>query len=100
LAGVPARSSTTARWPASQSVSAKRSCAPADLGRYGEVSVVGPVAGLKVDRAHTGEVLAAILDRHTLVDMSIQDPPLDQVIAMMFEEGRARHEEEVAAAAK
>jgi hypothetical protein len=29
--------------------------------------------------------------------MSVQDPPLDQVIAMVFEEGRARHEEEVAA---
>jgi ABC-2 type transport system ATP-binding protein len=74
--------------------------APADLGRYGEVSIVGPVAELKVDRAHVGEVLAAILDRHTLADMSVQDPPLDQVIAMVFEEGRARHEEEVAAAGK
>ena len=74
--------------------------APADLGRYGEVSVVGPVAELKVDRAHVGEVLAAILDRHTLADMSVQDPPLDQVIAWVFEEGRARHEEQVAAAAK
>jgi ABC-2 type transport system ATP-binding protein len=75
--------------------------APADLGRYGEVSsIVGPVAELKVERAHVGEVLAAILDRHTLADMSVQDPPLDQVIAMVFEEGRARHEEEVAAAAK
>jgi ABC-2 type transport system ATP-binding protein len=74
--------------------------APADLGRYGEVSIVGPTAELKVDRAHVGEVLAAILDRHTLADMSVQDPPLDQVIAMVFEEGRARHEEEVAAAGK
>jgi ABC-2 type transport system ATP-binding protein len=53
-----------------------------------------------VDRAHVGEVLAAILDRHTLADMSVQDPPLGQVIAMVFEEGRARHEEEVAAAGK
>jgi ABC-2 type transport system ATP-binding protein len=37
-------------------------------------------------------VLAALLDRHTLVDMSVQDPPLDQMIARVFEEGCARHE--------
>ena len=30
---------------------------------------------------------AAILDRHTVIDMSVQDPPLDQVIARVFEEG-------------
>jgi ABC-2 type transport system ATP-binding protein len=38
------------------------------------------------------EVLAAILDRCTVVDMSVQDPPLDQVIARVFEEGHARDE--------
>jgi len=27
--------------------------------------------------------------------MSVQDPPLDQVIAKVFEEGRARHEASV-----
>ena len=33
------------------------------------------------------EVLGAILERYTVLDMSVQDPPLDQVIAKVFEEG-------------
>jgi ABC-2 type transport system ATP-binding protein len=66
---------------------------PADLDRFGEVtSRLGPVVDLKVDRARVAEVLAVILDRYTVVDMSVQDPPLDQVIARVFEEGHAQHE--------
>jgi ABC-2 type transport system ATP-binding protein len=65
---------------------------PADLGAFGEYTASGPVAELKVDRARVPEVLAAILDRYTVLDMSVQDPPLDQVIARVFEEGRARAE--------
>ena len=38
------------------------------------------------------EVLGAILDRHRLADVSVQDPPLEQVIARVFEEGRADHD--------
>ncbi len=65
---------------------------PDDLTRFGEVtSRVGPVANLKVDRGRVSEVLAAILDRHTVLDMSVQDPPLDQVIARVFEEAAANH---------
>ena len=66
---------------------------PDDLERFGDVTRrEGPVADLKVDRVRVAEVLAAILDQYTVVDMSVQDPPLDQVIARVFEEGRARHE--------
>jgi ABC-2 type transport system ATP-binding protein len=50
------------------------------------------VAELKVERTRVADTLAAILDRYTVLDMSVQDPPLDQVIARVFEEGRARHE--------
>jgi ABC-2 type transport system ATP-binding protein len=64
--------------------------APAGLERFGECTVSGPVAELKVDRAHITEVLAAILDHYTVLDMSVQDPPLDKVIARVFEEGKAR----------
>jgi ABC-2 type transport system ATP-binding protein len=61
---------------------------PDDLGRFGEVtSRQGPSVDLKVDRNRISEVLAAILDRYTVVDMSIQDPPLDQMIAKVFEQG-------------
>jgi ABC-2 type transport system ATP-binding protein len=62
--------------------------APEGLEEYGEVTErVGPAASLKVDRARVAEVLGAILERYTVLDMSVQDPPLDQVIAKVFEEG-------------
>ncbi|HKI35465.1 MAG TPA: ATP-binding cassette domain-containing protein [Gemmataceae bacterium] len=60
---------------------------PEGLDEYGEVTErVGPAASLKVDRARVPEVLGAILERYTDVDMSVQDPPLDQVIAHVFQE--------------
>jgi ABC-2 type transport system ATP-binding protein len=62
-----------------------------DLSRYGEVArCEGPVAELKVERARIAELLGVILRQHTVLDMSVQDPPLDQVIAQVFEEGKAR----------
>jgi ABC-2 type transport system ATP-binding protein len=67
--------------------------APADLSRFGEIEQsVGPVVDLKVERSRVAEAIGAIVDRYTVIDMSVQDPPLEQVIARVFEEGRARHE--------
>jgi ABC-2 type transport system ATP-binding protein len=66
---------------------------PDDLARFGEVvSRDGPVADLRIERTRVAEVLGVILDRHTVLDMSVQDPPLDQVIARVFEEAHAHHE--------
>ncbi len=66
---------------------------PADLDRYGEVvRREGPTAELKVDRARVAEVLAAILDGHAVDDVSVTDPPLEQTIARVFEEGRSAHD--------
>jgi len=65
---------------------------PDDLGRFGEVtSRQGPVADLKVERTRVSAVLEAILDHYTVLDMSVQDPPLEQMIARVFEEGPTRH---------
>jgi len=62
--------------------------APEGLERFGEVARrEGPAVDLKVDRGRIAEVLGVILDQHTVLDMSVQDPPLDQVIARVFEEG-------------
>ena len=52
----------------------------------------GPFADLKVERSRVAEVLGAILDRHAVADMSVQDPPLEQVIARVFEEARIAHD--------
>jgi ABC-2 type transport system ATP-binding protein len=66
---------------------------PPDLGQFGEITGrQGPTADLRVERSRVSEALAAILDRYTVVDMSVQDPPLDQVIALVFEEGKRQHE--------
>jgi ABC-2 type transport system ATP-binding protein len=66
---------------------------PEDLGRFGEITGrAGPVIDLKVERTQVAEVLGVILDRYTVIDVSVQDPPLDQVIARVFEEARIHHE--------
>ncbi len=66
---------------------------PDDLARFGDlVRTDGPSADLRVDRAKVAEVLGAILDRYQVADVSVQDPPLEQVIARVFEEGRADHD--------
>jgi ABC-2 type transport system ATP-binding protein len=66
---------------------------PPDLGQFGEITGrQGPTADLRVERSRVSEALAAILDRYTVVDLSVQDPPLDQVIALVFEEGKRQHE--------
>jgi ABC-2 type transport system ATP-binding protein len=62
--------------------------APRDLARFGEATLSGPEAEIKVDRGRVSEVLSAILDQYTLVDLSVEDPPLEQVIARVFEAGR------------
>jgi ABC-2 type transport system ATP-binding protein len=62
-----------------------------DWARFGEVTrKAGPELALQVDRGRVSEVLATLLDRHTVVDVSVQDPPLDQVIAHVFEQGKKR----------
>jgi ABC-2 type transport system ATP-binding protein len=63
--------------------------APADLERFGEVARRnGPEADIKVDRGRVGDVLGALLDAHAVADISVQDPPLEQVIARVFQESR------------
>ena len=58
---------------------------PADLARYGEVLAVEPPrARIRVDRYVISDVLAAILAQHTIEDVSVEDPPLDEVVAELF----------------
>jgi ABC-2 type transport system ATP-binding protein len=67
--------------------------APDDLGRFGEVvRREGPFADVKVERAQVASVLAAILDRHAVADVNVAEPPLEEVIARVFEEARTAHD--------
>jgi ABC-2 type transport system ATP-binding protein len=72
---------------------------PDDLAIFGALThKEGPTATLKVDRGRVAEVLGAILDRHTVSDLSVHDPPLEQVIAQVFERARTDREAEEARA--
>lgn len=59
--------------------------APADIARFGEVlDVAPPKVKLKVERNTIANVLASVLDKYTVEDVSVEDPPLEEVIAEMF----------------
>ncbi len=56
-----------------------------DLSRFGEVlEEQAPKVKLRVDRNGIATALAAILAQHTVEDVSVEDPPLEEVIAEMF----------------
>ena len=58
---------------------------PDDLACYGEVIAVEPPrVKLRVQRGVVPEVLGRILAAHAVEDVSVEDPPLEQVIAEMF----------------
>src|SRR5918993_1344124 len=67
--------------------------APEEFVRFGEVTrSEGPEVDLKVERSRVAEVLGAILDQYEVADVGVQDPPLEQVIARVFEEARPSHD--------
>lgn len=58
---------------------------PGDLARYGDVlEVVEPKARLRVDRSNIAKVLSAVLASNNVEDVSVEDPPLEEVIAELF----------------
>ncbi len=58
---------------------------PQDLARYGElVEAVAPKVKLRVERTEIPKVLASVLASHTVEDVSVEDPPLEEVIADLF----------------
>ena len=77
-----------------------------DLGQYGQVlEVRSPKVKLKIPRGEVPKALAAILARHTVEDVVVEDPPLEAVIAEVFtqaaqEEAAEESAAQVAAAAE
>jgi ABC-2 type transport system ATP-binding protein len=60
---------------------------PEGLEQFGEVVRQGVTTiDLKVPPARVGEILNAILDQHAVADLSVHDPPLEQVMARVFQE--------------
>ncbi|HAI14097.1 MAG TPA: ABC transporter [Phycisphaerales bacterium] len=66
-----------------------------DLDKYGKVlEVQTPRIKLQVPRSEVGAVLASILSVHPVDDVSVEDPPLEDVIANVF--STASNKEEMA----
>lgn len=58
---------------------------PAHLDRYGELLEAQPPRyRLRVDRAVVADVLAQLLAQHAVEDVTVEDPPLEEVIAEVF----------------
>ena len=58
---------------------------PGELARFGEIlSEEAPRVKLRVPRGVVPEVLSSILARHPVEDVSVEDPPLEEVVAEMF----------------
>ena len=59
---------------------------PADLAQYGAVEEVkGQTADLRVERAKVPGVVARVCTEHAVSDIRIEEVPLDQIIAEVFE---------------
>jgi ABC-2 type transport system ATP-binding protein len=66
---------------------------PDGLDSYGRLfDVKGPRGKLEVDRTRIPEILTALLGRYQIEDVSVQDRPLEEVIAELF----ASHRQESA----
>ena len=58
---------------------------PHDLQRYGDVlEIASPKATLRVDRTGIAQILSSVLADHSVEDVSVEDPPLEEVIAEVF----------------
>ena len=56
-----------------------------DLSQFGEVQEsVAPRVKLRIDRRNVTAALSHILAEHTVEDVAVEDPPLEQVIADVF----------------
>ena len=60
---------------------------PEGLDRFGECKIIGPVAELRLEKNRVAQALSAVVDLPGLVDLSVQDPPLEDVVAMAFGSG-------------
>jgi ABC-2 type transport system ATP-binding protein len=57
-----------------------------DLSRFGTVvENRPPKVRLKVDRKRVPEILSTVLNGHVVTDVSVEDPPLEEVIAAAFQ---------------
>jgi ABC-2 type transport system ATP-binding protein len=60
---------------------------PSDLSQFGEVvEFQPPRAILRIDRSQVPRILTEILSRYVVDDIEVEDPPLEEVIAAVFQQ--------------
>jgi ABC-2 type transport system ATP-binding protein len=65
----------------------------ADLARYGEViHRDGDWITLRVPKAETSQVAAQLLADHAVLDLTIEEPPIEDVIELVFAQESERRE--------
>jgi ABC-2 type transport system ATP-binding protein len=61
----------------------------AELGGYGEViSRDGDRTVLRVPKAETSRIAARLLSEHEVLDLTIEEPPIEDVIELVFAQSR------------
>ena len=50
---------------------------------------------LRVPKRETSQVAARLLSEQSVVDLTIEEPPIEDVIELVFAQGRREHEPEV-----
>lgn len=74
--------------------------APSDLARFGDVlEVQDPKVKLRVPRSEIASVLSHMLGSYSVADVSVEDPPLEEVIAEMFTQSNQEATDQQLAAA-
>lgn len=62
---------------------------PDDIAQFGEVlDQRGPIAKLRVDRQTVATTLARILQEHQIDDVTVDEVPMEEVIAEVFQSGK------------
>jgi ABC-2 type transport system ATP-binding protein len=63
---------------------------PADLSGFGQVmEQTGGRTTLRIERSRTAAVTAQLLSEHDVRDLTVEDPPIDDVIELAFASGAA-----------
>ena len=67
---------------------------PGDMSKFGKVlEVVAPRVRIEVNRNQIAEVLSSMLASYAIQDVSVEDPPLEEVIASLFALTEKNHRE-------
>ena len=62
---------------------------PTTLSDFGTVlSTTGPTVEMRVNRVRVAQILSQLLEQFAVVDVSVQDPPLEQMIAQVFAQAK------------